>query len=328
MSELPPFAELDPQRVLDAIESLGLPCDGRVLALNSYENRVYRVGIEDAAPLVAKFYRPARWSDAAILEEHAFTAELQEAGVDTVPPLALHGSTLHHVGPHRVALFPLRGGRAPEPGDKSTLQSLGRSLGLLHSVGARAAFHHRPQLDVERFGDTPMAVLLDCALVPPELLPSIDALGEELLNRIDDRFDAVMPRTLRLHGDCHLGNLLWRDGHLHIVDLDDCLTGPAIQDLWMLVSGEHAAQRQQIDWLLEGYTRFHDFDAAELALIEPLRTLRLLHFHAWVAERWSDPAFPAAFPWFGERRHWERFVAQLQEQLAELQEHSPWSLDA
>jgi Ser/Thr protein kinase RdoA (MazF antagonist) len=324
----PPYADLDPQRVIDLLERLGLQCDGRVLALNSYENRVYRVGIEDGSPLVAKFYRPRRWSDAAIREEHAFTAELAEAGVDCVPPLPIAGDTLHALDGHRVALFPLRGGRAPEPGDKPTLQSIGRSLGLLHAIGDRQPFRHRPLLDVETFGDGAVARLLASPLLPVELQASVEALADELLDRVDDAFEAVAPHRLRLHGDCHLGNLLWRDGHLHIVDLDDCLSGPAVQDLWMLVSGEHAAQRQQVGWLLEGYRQFREFDRAELRLIEPLRTLRLLHFHAWVAERWHDPAFPAAFPWFAERRHWERFVSQLQEQLAELQETTPWTDDA
>ncbi len=319
-----PFAGLDPQTVVDAVESLGLACDGRVLALNSYENRVFRIGLEDAPPLIAKFYRPGRWSDAAILEEHAFAAELTEANVPVVAPLLLNGATLHPCGVQRIALFPVRGGRAPEMGDRATLTSLGRFLGLLHSVGARRPFRHRLTLDVERYGDLPLEALLDSPLLPAELGDNLAALGDALLDRIDQRFERIDPAYIRLHGDCHAGNVLWLDDAPQFVDLDDCLDGPAVQDLWMLVSGSADEQREQMDWLLEGYRAFAEFDSRELGLIEALRGLRLLHFHAWVCQRWEDPAFPAAFPWFGERRHWERLLQQLQEQLAELQEHSAW----
>lgn len=319
-----PYDGLDPQTVVDALESLGVACDGRVLALNSYENRVFRVGREDRPPLIAKFYRPGRWSDSAILEEHAFAAELADANVPVVPPLTLAGQTLHCIAAHRIALFPVRGGRAPEMGDRATLASLGRFLGLLHSVGARKPFTHRLTLDVERYGDVPLDALLDSPLLPAELQDNLGVLGDALLDRIEERFDRIDADRIRLHGDCHAGNVLWLDGAPHFVDLDDCLGGPAVQDLWMLVSGDADEQREQMDWLLEGYRAFREFDPRELGLIEALRGLRVLHFNAWVCQRWDDPAFPAAFPWFGERRHWERLLQQLQEQLAELQEHSSW----
>lgn len=315
-----PFALLDHAGVADAAGALGFDCDGRVLALNSFENRVFRVGVYDRAPVVLKFYRPGRWSDACIEEEHRFAAELAEAGVSVVAPMLRGGRSLHHHEGHRIAAFPLCGGRAPEPGHRATLESIGRMLGLWHAIGSRQRFVHRPRIDVPSHGDRALEVLLASTLIPEPLKPSIANLGDALLDAIDAHWDAVEPATLRLHGDCHPGNLLWRDGHAHFVDLDDCATGPAMQDLWMLLSGDRAAQREQLDWLLEGYRRFCSFDDHEWYLVEALRGLRLLHHHAWISQRWEDPAFPAAFPWFAERNAWERFVLQLQEQLAELQE--------
>lgn len=316
-----PFHTLDPQRIIQAIESLGLRCDGRVLALNSYENRVFRVGIEDQPARVVKFYRPARWSDAAIIEEHAFTAELAENGVSVVPPEALHGQTLHHDGGLRFALFALQGGHAPELGRADTLRTLGLGIGRMHALGARTAFAHRPELSIERFGDEPLDTLLDGDWLPPELQSNFAILGEAVLDHVQaafERADAVV--DIRLHGDCHPGNILWRGEQAHFVDLDDCMNGPAVQDLWMLLSGSPDEQSQQLRWLLEGYEVFQPFDSRELGLIEALRSLRLLHFNAWIARRWHDPAFPAAFPWFAESRHWEQVIGQLQEQLALLQE--------
>ena len=316
-----PYAGLGPQRVIQAIESLGLHCDGRVLALNSYENRVFRVGIEDAAPRVVKFYRPARWSDAAIIEEHAFTAELAENGVSVVPPEALHGQTLHHDRDLRFALFALHGGHAPELGRADTLRTLGLSLGRMHALGARTPFVHRPALSIERFGEEPVDTLLDGDWLPPELEANFEILAEAVLDQVQSAFERVEPvATIRLHGDCHPGNILWRGEQAHFVDLDDCMNGPAVQDLWMLLSGSSDEQSQQLRWLLDGYEVFAPFNSRELGLIEALRSLRLLHFNAWIARRWHDPAFPAAFPWFAEPRHWEQVIGQLQEQLALLQE--------
>lgn len=322
----PPYARLDPECVLAAVESLGLRTDGRVLALNSFENRVYRVGIEDAAPLVAKFYRPARWSDAAIDEEHAFADELVAAELPIVAPLLLAGATLHRHAGFRFALFPLRGGRAPEAGDRDTLRHLGQLLARIHLIGSRRPFVHRGRLDIETFGDAPVNFLLDGHWLPPELEDNFATLADAVLGHIETAFETCSDVAwLRTHGDCHPGNLLWRDGAAHFVDLDDCLMAPAVQDLWMLLSGPPAEQRQQIEWLMEGYSRFRRFDGLELGLVEALRSLRLLNYHGWIARRWNDPAFPAAFPWFGERRHWESVIAQLQEQLSALQEGSAWA---
>ena len=321
MTTIPPFDGLLPDVIVAAVESLGLRSDGRVLALNSFENRVFRVGIEDAAPVVAKFYRPGRWSDAAIGEEHAFAAELKAAELSVVAPLAIADATLHRHAGFRFALYPMQGGHAPEPGDKETLIHLGRALGRLHAVGAAGAFVHRPRLTVERFGHDPLDALLDGPWIPPELEENFSSIAEALLDEVDAGFArAGNVATLRLHGDCHPGNLLWRDGTAHFVDLDDALTGPAIQDLWMLLSGDASARGKQLGWLVEGYEVFRPFNRGEIVLIEPLRALRILHYHAWIARRWHDPAFPVAFPAFGSPRHWESVLAQLQEQLAAMGE--------
>jgi Ser/Thr protein kinase RdoA (MazF antagonist) len=321
MSSLPPFDGLLPDVIVEAVESLGERCDGRVLALNSFENRVFRVGREEAPPLVAKFYRPGRWSDEAILEEHAFAAELEAAELSVVAPVAVNDATLHRHAGFRFALYPMQGGHAPEPGDKETLIHLGRALGRLHAVGANGRFLHRPTLDTDRFGHDPVDYLLDAGWLPPDLEDNFGTIATHLLEEVEIAIErAGDVATLRLHGDCHPGNLLWRHDTAHFVDLDDALTGPAIQDLWMLLSGDANARGAQLGWLLEGYEVFRPFDRAELAWIEPLRALRLLHYHAWIARRWEDPAFPAAFPWFASPRHWEGVIAQLQEQLAAMQE--------
>lgn len=317
-----PFSTLTPDAILAAVEALDLRTDGRLLTLNSYENRVYRIGIDDAAPVVAKFYRPQRWADETIIEEHAFTRELADADLAVAVPMHLNGTTLHQHAGHRYAIFPSIGGRAPEPGDRETLRLLGRTMGRLHAVGAGTVFRHRQRLGVDTLGHASVEFLIANQWLPAHLEVSFQRLAHELLTTITQRWTETGDvRMFRLHGDCHPGNVLQLDQQLVLVDLDDALTGPAIQDLWMLVSGDAEETSRQFGWLLEGYSMFREFDARELALIEPLRTLRLLHFNAWIARRWQDPAFPVAFPAFAEVRHWENLIGQMHEQLALL--HDP-----
>jgi Ser/Thr protein kinase RdoA (MazF antagonist) len=322
-----PFSALTPDLVLDALESAGLRCDGRMLALNSFENRVYQVGQEEEAPVVAKFYRPARWSDAQILEEHAYTQELAAREIPVVPPLVLQGKTLHEFAGFRFAAYPRQGGRPPELDDANTLEWMGRFLGRIHAVGATQAFAHRPTLDIDSFGTEPRAWLLANNWIPPELLSAWESVSAQALEGVRHCFDrAGSINTLRLHGDCHMGNVLWTEGSAsepggpHFVDFDDCRTGPAVQDLWMLLSGERKAMIRQLGDVLAGYEDFCEFDRRELHLIEALRTLRLLHYSAWLARRWDDPAFPAAFPWFNTQHYWQDRILELREQVALMQE--------
>jgi Ser/Thr protein kinase RdoA (MazF antagonist) len=315
-----PFFTLTPDLVLDAVESLGYLSDARVLALNSYENRVYQVGIEDETPLIAKFYRPDRWSDAAIREEHAFSLELSEHEVPVVAPLVRDGETLFEHGGFRFALFPRRGGRAPEPGNLDQLYRLGQLLGRMHAIGASRPFEHRESLTVTGFGHAALASLLDGGFVPRSLLPAYESVARDLLARLDELFARVRYTPIRLHGDCHPGNLLHRDDAFHMVDLDDCRMGPAVQDLWMMLAGERHERLGQLAELVDGYQEFHDFAVRELPLIEGLRALRLMHHSAWIARRWDDPAFPLAFPWFASERYWGDQILALREQLAALDE--------
>lgn len=316
-----PFANLTPDLVLDAVESLGYLSDARTMALNSYENRVYQVGIEDETPLIAKFYRPDRWTDAAILEEHAFSAELADCDIPVVAPLQRDGKTLFEHAGFRFALFPRRGGRAPEPGNLEQLYRLGQLLGRLHGVGASKPFLHRETLCVKTFGHASLKTLLEGNFIPRSLLPAYESVARDLLKRLDELFARVSYTPIRLHGDCHPGNLLCRDDSFHIVDLDDCRTGPALQDLWMMIGGGERHERlSQLAELIEGYQEFHDFDSRELPLLEGLRSLRLIHYSAWLARRWDDPAFPMSFPWFGTERYWGEQILILREQLAALDE--------
>ncbi len=316
-----PFATLSPDAIVAAIEAAGFAADGRVLALGSYENRVFQVGIEECEPLVAKFYRPGRWSDAAILEEHDFALELAAAEIPVIAPLALgpgRETLLHHNGFH-YALYPRRGGQWPELATEDERQWIGRFLGRIHAIGASRPFQHRPRLSVGAMGRDSAAYLLAGERIPEYVRHRYQRVVAELLDLVDSHFDSAGPkRFLRIHGDCHRNNVLWTNAGPHFVDLDDCMTGPAIQDLWMLLAGNAREIRAQLADILEGYGRFADFDRAESALIEPLRALRMVHYAAWLARRWHDPAFPRAFPWFGEARYWERHVAELEEQGAVL----------
>ncbi len=316
-----PYAALTPDAVLDALEAMGVRGDGRLLALGSYENRVYQIWRDDGPPVVAKFYRPGRWSDEQIREEHAFVAELALREIPVVAPLAPDGETLHVCGGFRVAVYPKCGGRAPELEDRATLEWLGRFLGRIHAVGALSPFRCRPALDVESFGVAPRDFLLSHGFIPADLVPawtSIAALALDGVRRAYDRAGDV--RLLRLHGDCHAGNVLWTDAGPHFVDFDDARTGPAVQDLWMLLAGDRAAMAQSLAAVLDGYEDFAEFDPRELHLVEALRTLRLIHYSAWIALRWDDPAFPAAFPWFGTQRYWQDRILELREQVALMDE--------
>ncbi|WP_324779875.1 serine/threonine protein kinase [Thiobacillus sedimenti] len=314
-----PYSALTPDCALDALDSTGLRADGRLLALNSYENRVYQMGVEDAAPVVVKFYRPGRWSDAAILEEHAFTAELAEREIPVVAPLALNGATLHLHAGYRFAVYPKQGGRMPEFDRAETLEWMGRFLGRIHAVGAMARFAHRPTLDLDSFGYASRDVLRDW--LPADLKPAWDSVVDHALQSVAycyARAGAVA--AIRLHGDCHAGNVLWTDAGPHFVDFDDARMGPAVQDLWMLLSGEREQQQAQLNEILAGYEDFMEFDPRELHLVEALRTLRLIHHAAWLARRWDDPAFPAAFPWFNTQQYWQARILELREQIALMDE--------
>ncbi|MGH8371384.1 MAG: serine/threonine protein kinase [Gammaproteobacteria bacterium] len=317
-----PYQNLTPDAVLNAVDSAGWKSDGRLLALNSYENRVYQVGIEDATPIVAKFYRPGRWSDAAILEEHAFLKELLDVEIPVVAALtdAKGDTLLHHAG-FRFTLFPRQGGRAPDLESMDNLEWLGRFMGRIHAVGSTAPFQHRARLDIETFGREPRAYVLDSRFLPVTLAPRYREVTDLLLAGSERCFErAGTFRPIRLHGDCHPGNVLWTDAGPHFVDFDDCATGPAIQDLWMLLSGTRQEMQQQLGHIVDGYEQFADFNPAELWLIEALRTLRMIHYAAWIARRWDDPAFPRAFPWFDAPRYWEEHIQTLREQVPLLDE--------
>lgn len=315
-----PYSRLTPDTILDAIEGAGFRPDGGMLALNSYENRVYQIGMEEGPPLVAKFYRPERWSDAAIREEHGFSLALAAAEIPVVPPLRdPGGETLWYHDGFRFALFPRQGGRWPELEPAENLAWIGRFLARIHQLGASRPFRHRPVLDPDGMGRDQVGFLLDHGLVPAQQEARYRELTGALLEGIGEAFGRLdRDHWIPLHGDCHPGNILWTDSGPHFVDMDDCRTGPAIQDLWMLLSGSRQEMALQLSFLREGYEVFRPFPVAEVALIEPLRTLRMIHYAAWIARRWEDPAFPAAFPWFGTTQYWQEHLTQLEQQLVEL----------
>ncbi|HET9762484.1 MAG TPA: serine/threonine protein kinase [Casimicrobiaceae bacterium] len=321
----PPFAGLTPDVVLDALDSVALRGDGRLLSLNSYENRVYRATLADGTAAVAKFYRPGRWSDAQILEEHAFVAELAAAEIPVIAPLAFAGTTLHAFAGFRFAAYPNCGGRAPELEERSTREWLGRFIGRIHAVGARARFRERPALDIATFGEEPCDWLLAHGFIPPDLTQAYRSVVDLALAGVRESFErAGDVARLRLHGDCHAGNVLWiaegPQAGPHFVDFDDSRNGPAVHDLWMLLSGDQREMSAQLGDVLAGYEDFREFDRRELLLVEALRTLRLIHYAAWLARRWDDPAFPAAFPWFNTQRYWQDRILELREQVAAMNE--------
>lgn len=315
------FTQLQPEDILEALDELGFNCNGRFLALNSYENRVYKIGIEDDDAIVVKFYRPGRWTDAAIREEHSFTQELVEQEIPVVPPIAIDGDTLFHSGPFRLAVHDCRGGRAPELDDFDQLQQLGRLVARIHLVGQTADFADRPQIDVDSYGIQSYEYLLDEDFIPEEMREAYSSIADLVIDGVEqcvDRGGAFA--ELRLHADFHPGNVLVAAENFHIVDLDDARSGPAVQDLWMFLSGDREEQTPQLGALLRGYEEFRRFDARELHLIEALRSLRIMHYAAWLARRWEDPAFKQAFPWFNTRRYWDEHVLTLREQVALMQE--------
>lgn len=315
------YANLQPEHILEALESLSFRCDGRFLALNSYENRVYQVGIEDSKPLVAKFYRPGRWSDKAIFEEHDFTGELSDAELPVVAPLEIDAKTLHHSGPFRFAVYPCHGGRAPDLDNLDLQQQLGRLIARIHLIGETSEFSHRPSIDIDSYGISSCNYLLEYDFIPYELQPAYESIAEQVLTGIEACYSrSGNVHDFRIHADFHPGNVLVAGQKLHIVDLDDTRRGPAVQDLWMFLSGDQDEQAPQLDALLSGYTEFRRFDARELHLVEALRSLRIMHYAAWIARRWEDPAFKIAFPWFDSLRYWDDHVLALREQVALMQE--------
>ena len=338
-SALHAYHALTPDVVMDALASVGLFGDGRLMALSSYENRVYQLHLEDGAVVVAKFYRPQRWSEAQILEEHAFSQELMAAEIPVIGPLTLNGNTLHHFGGFAFSVSPSRGGRPPELDDPDVLEWIGRFLGRIHSVGAARPFASRPALDLQSFGIASRDWLLSHDKVPLDVQSAWAKAAQDAIDLIaeyacltgaagQNDADSEPIRRLRLHGDCHPGNILWTPLDAppgsgpgpHFVDMDDARSGPAVQDLWMLLSGDRQQRSRQLGALVDGYEQFRDFDRRELALIEPLRTLRLIHYSAWLARRWDDPTFPINFPWFGSSDYWQGQVQMLEEQMEAMQE--------
>jgi Ser/Thr protein kinase RdoA (MazF antagonist) len=318
MSDSHPYDALTPDAVIDAVESLGYLSDARLLALNSYENRVYQVGIEDDVPVIVKFYRPQRWSLEQIQEEHLFTQELVDADISVVAPLIdANGETVHRHKDFLFAVFPRRGGHPPELDNADNLLVLGRTVGRIHAVGRSAEFRYRLTLTLERMAVESYEFIGEHC-IPLDLRTAYVSLAEDLITRLREAYRPT--QLIRVHGDCHVGNILWRDDTAHFVDLDDCQSAPAIQDLWMFLSGDRNSRLAQLSEVIEGYTEFCDFDPGELRLIEPLRTFRIMHYAAWIGRRWSDPAFPMSFPWFGDSRYWSSHILELREQLAAFDE--------
>ena len=315
------YSRLDPDTLLTAIDALGFRTNGQMLALNSYENRVYQIGLEDETPVIAKFYRPGRWTTAAIREEHAFTLELAAQEIPVIAPLEIDNATLHTHAGYRYAIYPRQGGHWPELNQQEERLWMGRFIGRIHAVGAARKFQERPTLDIETFGWQPFRFLLEGDFLPAHVETAYRTLVEDLLAHITTSFaSAGTFARIRLHGDCHPGNILWTDQGPHFVDLDDCRSGPAIQDLWMLLSGDRYDMQTQLGDIVDGYQQFHELDYRELQLLEPLRTLRMIHYAGWLARRWDDPAFPRAFPWFNTPHYWEEHILALREQASLLQE--------
>ncbi len=315
------YYALTPDTVLNALTAYGYKTDARILALNSYENRVYQVGLEDREAVIAKFYRPGRWSNESILEEHQFSQLLFDHDIPMVPPIQHDNQTLLNHEGYRFAVYPRKGGHAPEPGNLDELAWLGRVIGRIHALGAVKKFTHRPTINVDNFAREPAQLLIEQNFIADDLLPEFEAVTTALTKELESLFSNLAAiEYIRCHGDCHPGNILWvRDQGPHFVDLDDCRNCPAIQDLWMLLAGNRQEQSLQLSELLDGYTQFFEFNPLELRLVEPLRTLRMIHYAGWLAKRWTDPAFPASFPWFNTHGYWRQFINELKQQMELIQ---------
>ena len=317
-----PYSRLTPDVIVQAVENLGFEPDARIFGLNSYENRVYQVGIKDGSSVVAKFYRPKRWSEKQILEEHGFAKELADLEIPVIPPIKLlRGETLFKFEGFHMAVFPLLIGRPPELDNLDNLLVMGRFIGRILSVGTKKSFTHRIEISIDRFAIQSRQFLLENDFIPLELIPAYESLSQDLIERIELRFQEHGPLLKqRIHGDCHRGNVLWKDNAPNFVDFDDTMTGPVIQDIWMMLSGSRDQKQAQLLELVEGYNEFGDFRASELTLVESFRTLRIINYSAWLARRWQDPAFPQNFPWFNTQRYWSEHILELREQLAALDE--------
>ena len=321
------YDHLTPDTVINAVESLGFLSDARVFPLNSYENRVYQVGVEDADPVIVKFYRPLRWSDEAIREEHLYSQDLADLDLPAVAPFKnKEGDTLNYFEGYRFAAFRRQGGQAPEQDDFDQLLWLGRLLGRMHQAGGTTQFSARPTLSVQRMVTEPSEYLLQHNFIPSHQVTLYEGLIEGFTQNFQALFNDINPQLIRCHGDCHIANILWhRETGPWFVDFDDCQNAPAVQDLWMLLAGTRQEQVAQFSELLEGYEEFTDFDRRQLRLIEPLRTMRMIYYAGWLARRWTDPAFPANFPWFNTSHYWQNHIGSLQEQQLIL-EGEPFTL--
>jgi len=317
------FTSLSPDLILDGLESVGFTVDSGLLALNSYENRVYQFHDEQLIKYVTKFYRPERWSKDEILEEHTFSLELEKQELPIVAPLVVNGRSLFEFKGYHFAVFPCRGGRIFEVDNLDQLEWMGRFVGRIHAVAAQKTFSHRSSFTVDEMLYQAREIILTSGFVPQSLsLPFVTILDQVIAVAVQQY---KPKKEIRLHGDCHAGNILWTDAGPHFVDFDDCRTGPAIQDLWMMLSGDRQQQLLQLDTLLMGYEEFFTFETNQLVLIESLRTMRMVNYMAWLCKRWKDPAFPRNFPWFEEEKYWEQQILILKEQMSALQQ-APLSL--
>lgn len=315
-----PYDRLSPDTILNAVDSQGFESDGSYTALNSYENRVLQIGLNDAAPVVTKFYRPQRWSDQAILEDHQFSLTLKTAEIPVVAPLQnSKKETLFEFEGFRFAVFPKQGGRTPNLENRENLSWIGRFLGRIHQVSKHMPFQHRQNLFADSVTENNTDWILNSPFIPPEYRSIYQAMTSALIEKITDAFNRVAPKMISIHGDVHAGNILWTEEGPHFVDMDDCQTGPAVQDFWMLLSGDEAEMAQQLSSIIQGYSVFCDFDLRELQLIEALRSMRLINYTVWLAKRWDDPAFIKAFTWFDTHAYWHEHVTILEQQLARFE---------